>query len=45
MAAGENRFAVELNEEEVFELLENVTPRSIKKAARYGIKKYFKVQT
>ena len=38
MAAGENRFAAELNEEEVIELSENATPRSIKKAARYGIK-------
>ena len=40
MAAGENRFAPELNEEEVIELLENATPRSIKKAARYGIKMF-----
>ena len=31
-------FALELNEEEVIELLENATPMSIKKAARYGIK-------
>ena len=38
MAAGENRFAPELNEEEVIELLENATPRSIKKTAMYGIK-------
>ena len=38
MAAGEIRFAPELNEEEVIELLENTTPMSIKKAARYGIK-------
>ena len=37
MAAGENRFALELNEEEVIELLENATPMSIKKAARYGL--------
>ena len=40
MAAGENRIAPELNEEEVTELLENATPRSIKKAARYGIKMF-----
>ena len=38
MAASENRFAPELNEEEVIELLENATPRGIKKAARYGIR-------
>ena len=38
MANGENRFASELNEEEVIELLENATLRSIKKAARYEIK-------
>ena len=31
MVAGENRFAPELNEKEVIELLENATPRSIKK--------------
>ena len=40
MAAGDNRFASELNEKEVLELLENATPRSIKKAARYGIKMF-----
>ena len=40
MAASENRFAPvpELNEKEVIELLENVTPGSIKKAAKYGTK-------
>jgi len=38
MAAGENRFASELNEKEVIELLENATPRSIKKATKYGMK-------
>ena len=38
MAAAENRFAPELNEEEVTEQLETATPRSIQKAARYGIK-------
>ena len=32
MAAGENRFAPELNEEEVIKLLENATPGSTKKA-------------
>ena len=36
MAAGENRFAPELNE--AVELLENATPGSIKKATNYGIK-------
>ena len=38
MAAGENRFAPELNEKEVIELLENATPGSIKRATKYGIK-------
>ena len=38
MAAGENRFAPELNEEEVIELLENATPGSTKKATKYGMK-------
>ena len=38
MAAGENRFAPELNEKEVIELLENATPGSIKKATKYGMK-------
>ena len=38
MAAGENRFAPGLNEKEVIELLENVTPGSIKKATKYGLK-------
>ena len=38
MAAGDNRFASELNEKEVLELLENATPRSIKKATKYGMK-------
>ena len=36
MAASENRFAPELNEKEVIELLENATPGSIKKATNYG---------
>ena len=34
MAAGENRFAPGLNEEEVIELLENATPGSMKKATK-----------
>ena len=38
MAVGENRFAPGLNEKEVIELLENVTPGSIKKATKYGLK-------
>ena len=40
MAAGENRFAPELNEKEVIELLENATPGSIKKATKYGVKMF-----
>ena len=35
---GKNRFASELNEKEVIELLENSTPGSIKKATNYGVK-------
>ena len=38
MAAGGNRFAPELNEKEVIELIENATPGSIKKATKYGTK-------
>ena len=38
MAAGENRFARELNEKEVIELFENATPGSIKKATKFGVK-------
>ena len=38
MAASENRFAPELNEKEVIELLENATPGSIKKATKYDVK-------
>ena len=38
MAAGKNRFALELNEKEVIELLENATPGSIKKATKCGTK-------
>ena len=43
MTASENRFAPELNDKEVIELLENATPGSIKKATKYGIasKLYF----
>ena len=33
-----NRFAPELNEKEVIELLENATPGSIKRATKYGNK-------
>ena len=38
MAAGENRFAPELNEKKVIELLENATSGGIKKATKYGVK-------
>ena len=38
MAAGENRFAPELNEKEDIELLEHATPGSIKKAKKCGMK-------
>ena len=39
MAAGENRFAPELNEKEVIELLEStIIPGSTKKAKQYGMK-------
>ena len=38
MAASENRFAPELNEKEVIELLENATPGSTKNATNYGMK-------
>ena len=38
MVAGENRFAPELNEKEVIELLEKATPGSTKKATKYGMK-------
>ena len=38
MAAGENRFPPESNEKEVLELLQNATPRSTKKATKYGMK-------
>jgi len=43
MAASENRFAPQLNEKEVIELLQNATTGSIKKARKYGMK-YFKVK-
>ena len=36
--AGENRFAPELNEKEVIELLQNATLGRVKKAAKYGMK-------
>ena len=38
MAAGENRFAPQLNEKVVIEILENATPGSTKKAPKYGMK-------
>ena len=38
MAASETRFAQELNEKGVIELLENATAASIKKATKYGMK-------
>ena len=38
MVASENRFAPEMNEKEVIELLENAIPRSIKKAITKGMK-------
>ena len=38
MAAGEIRFAPELNEKEVLELLQNATLGSTKKATKYGMK-------
>ena len=38
MPASQNRFAPELNEKEVIELLENATSGSIKKATKYGMK-------
>ena len=38
MPASQNRFALELNEKEVIELLENATSGSIKKATKYGVK-------
>ena len=38
MAAGENRFAPELNEKEVLELLQNAKPGSTKRATKYGMK-------
>ena len=44
MAASENCFALELNEMEVLELLENATPGSLKKATKYRMK-YFRVKT
>ena len=37
IAARENRFAPELNENEVIELFKNATPGSIEKATKYDI--------
>ena len=37
MAAGKNRFPLELNEKEVIELIENATPGSTKKVTKYGM--------
>ena len=45
MAASENRFAPLLIEKEVIELLENATPRRIKKATKCGMKIGKKVKT
>ena len=45
MAVSENRFAVELNEKDIFELLENATPGSIKRATKYGMKILFQGKT
>ena len=33
-----NRFATDLNEREVIELVENATPGSMKQATKYGVK-------
>ena len=38
VVVSENRFAPELNEKEVLELLEKATPGSIKKATENGMK-------
>ena len=38
MAAGENRFAPELNESKIIKLLEDATPDRTKKATKYGAK-------
>ena len=38
MVASKNLFALELNEKEVMEILENTTPGSMKKAIKYGMK-------
>ena len=40
IAASENRFATQLNEKVVIELLENAAPGSTKKATRYGMKTF-----
>ena len=44
MAASQNRFALELNEKDVIEILENATPGSTKKATKLEWK-YFQVKT
>ena len=38
MAAGKKRFAPELNEKEVLELLQNAISESTKKGTKYGMK-------
>ena len=38
MAAGENRFAAELTEDELSKLLDNATPVNTKKATKYSMK-------
>ena len=38
MVADKNLFALELNEKEVMEILENTTQESMKKATKYGMK-------
>ena len=40
MAAGENRFAPELNEKEISKVLEDATPDRTKKARKYGMKMF-----
>ena len=38
ITTSENRFALDLSEKEVIELVENAKPWSIKKATNYGMK-------
>ena len=40
MAAGKKRFALELNEKEVLELLQNAISGSTKKGTKYGMKMF-----